>query len=548
MDPKCNLSILLIVVFVWLIPLCLTSTEVFFFDEIADPASAQEIPSFVSESLYFTETEDSIMDFSRVELSHDFLKTDGFRAGQTIYLDMPDGERITAIVEKFAEDINQTLTLVAKLEGSEFGYVIISQADGRYLGRINNPARREYYHLISSQQRESFLVKIDRTKHRPGNRHGPIIPPSGTGSGTSDNSGTDRAVYRKTAGPDELAIIDLMIVYTPTAYAWAETNSSGINNVIAQAMHLAQMTLDNSDTGIILRLVHSREVNHNESSRGSVELHRIRSSPDNPGPANYDGYQIVGYMDEVHDWRDQYGADLVAYFPIVNDCDGMAFLLLEPDGQPEYAFSLTNIRAAASSYTHIHEIGHNLGAHHHYYQNFQPGPGIFYYSSGWRWTGSDNNHYCSVMTYAQGNFFFDNIDHVKVPLFSNPEILHYDAEAGDYFYADNARTLRETKHIAASYRGMNEQYSPLVRNYPNPFNDTTTISFLVADQGNVRIEMFNIKGQLIKTLLDEEMNTGMHKISWDGRNSKGRTVPSGLYLYRVVISGKAVNGKMMMLK
>ncbi len=546
--PKGTFSLLLKVFFILLIPLSLISTEVFFYDQKDRLESTQATRPFIREFLNFTEIENSVIKFGRVELNHHFLKSDGFRAGQVIYLDMPDGERLTAFVEKFAEDINQTLTLRAKIEGSEFGYALISQSNGRYLGRINIPERREYYQLISSQGRESYLVKVDRTKHRHTNKHGPIIPPPGKGLEISGSSGAVRAKSRKAAGPDGLAIIDLMIVYTPLSSSWADAYSGGINNVIAQAMHLAQLTLDNSDTSIVLRLVLSRQVNHTESPRGAVELYRIRSSPENPGPQNYEGYQINGYMDEIHLWRDQFGADLVAYFPHVSDCEGMAFLLNEPDGRPDYSFSLTNISVAASSYTHIHEVGHNLGAHHHYYQNFQPGPGIFHYSSGWRWTGYDENNYCSVMTYEPGYFFPDNIDHVRVPLFSNPEILHHDVEAGHPFYGDNARTLRETKHVVASYRGMNEQYSPIVRNYPNPFNEKTTISFLAADQGNVKIEMFNIKGQLIKTLLNQDMSMGMHKVTWDGRNNKGRIVPSGLYLYRVISRGNTINRKMMILK
>ena len=535
-----TVSLLLLVVLLQMMPLALGATELFCHLHEERGAAAEEAPTFIREFLSFSESGDSVIRISRVDLNRLFQQREGFRAGHAVYFELPAGERLTGFVESFVEDINGTLTLRARIEGSEFGYILISHSEGRYLGRISIPERGEYYQLMSSRDREHYLLQIDKSRKGHIQRSGPIIPPADTSP--------QRMSGRREAGPDDLAVIDLMIVYTPTAYSWAEVNSGGINNTIAQAMNMAQITLDNSRTSIILRLVLSRQVNHGESPNGSVELFRIRSSPESPWPEQHQGYQVAGYMDEIHLWRDQYGADLVAYFAFVTDCSGMAFLLQDVNGQPDYGFSLTNIQAAASSYTHIHEIGHNMGAHHHIEQNFQPGSGIFYYSSGWRWTGSDGNHYCSVMTYESSQYFSDNIDHVNVPYFSNPDVLHFGVETGHPVYADNARTLRETKHVVASYRGIEDQYAPLIRNYPNPFNETTTISFLVSEQGRVKIDIFNIKGQLVTTLLNEEIDAGMHTASWDGRDAGGRIQASGLYIYRVKDPENIRTRKMMLLK
>jgi len=88
-----------------------------------------------------------------------------------------------------------------------------------------------------------------------------------------------------------------------------------------------------------------------------------------------------------------------------------------------------------------------------------------------------------------------------------------------------------------------------ISNHPNPFNPSTTISYSLADNiKNPKIEIYNIKGQLVRALeLPEEQ--GANTVNWDGRNKQDNPVSSGVYLYRLVNNGKAVQSrKMMMLK
>ncbi len=73
-------------------------------------------------------------------------------------------------------------------------------------------------------------------------------------------------------------------------------------------------------------------------------------------------------------------------------------------------------------------------------------------------------------------------------------------------------------------------------NYPNPFNPSTTIPFALPAAADVRIEIFNVLGQPVRTLLDEKRAAGEHMITWNGRDNNGRAVESGLYLYRVRVS------------
>ena len=79
----------------------------------------------------------------------------------------------------------------------------------------------------------------------------------------------------------------------------------------------------------------------------------------------------------------------------------------------------------------------------------------------------------------------------------------------------------------------------LHQNYPNPFNPTTTISFDVEQTSTfVTLSIFNIKGQKVKTLIDEVLSAGEHSIVWNGEDASGKKVGSGIYLYKLNVNGK----------
>jgi len=83
----------------------------------------------------------------------------------------------------------------------------------------------------------------------------------------------------------------------------------------------------------------------------------------------------------------------------------------------------------------------------------------------------------------------------------------------------------------------------LSQNYPNPFNAGTTISYSISKSANVRIEVYNILGQLIETLVNENQPAGVYKAIWNAAN-----LPSGVYFYRVESGGIAETRKMLLLK
>jgi len=88
----------------------------------------------------------------------------------------------------------------------------------------------------------------------------------------------------------------------------------------------------------------------------------------------------------------------------------------------------------------------------------------------------------------------------------------------------------------------------LQQNYPNPFNPTTTIAFTISDDSIVNLSVYNIKGQRVKTLLNEQMPKGAHTIVWNGKDGLGRDVASGIYFYRLNAGGFVNTKKMLLLK
>jgi hypothetical protein len=88
----------------------------------------------------------------------------------------------------------------------------------------------------------------------------------------------------------------------------------------------------------------------------------------------------------------------------------------------------------------------------------------------------------------------------------------------------------------------------LEQNYPNPFNPATTIQFDSPDRTHVNLTVYNVLGQKVTTLIDEELGPDSYEQVWDGTNEGGSHVASGIYFYRLSAGDKLETKKMMLLK
>ncbi|HHE37758.1 MAG TPA: T9SS type A sorting domain-containing protein, partial [Candidatus Cloacimonetes bacterium] len=85
-------------------------------------------------------------------------------------------------------------------------------------------------------------------------------------------------------------------------------------------------------------------------------------------------------------------------------------------------------------------------------------------------------------------------------------------------------------------------------NYPNPFNPITTIKFGLKENADVRLVIYNSKGQKVRTLINENREAGYHQITWNGKDDSGRVTSSGIYFYKLKTGdGKFSSTKKMIL-
>lgn len=90
--------------------------------------------------------------------------------------------------------------------------------------------------------------------------------------------------------------------------------------------------------------------------------------------------------------------------------------------------------------------------------------------------------------------------------------------------------------------------SSLDQNYPNPFNPTTTISFFIKENAEVRLDVYDARGSLVRTLVNERQRMGAHRAIWNGKNNAGQDTASGVYFYRLTAGDFTSTKKMVLLK
>ena len=87
----------------------------------------------------------------------------------------------------------------------------------------------------------------------------------------------------------------------------------------------------------------------------------------------------------------------------------------------------------------------------------------------------------------------------------------------------------------------------LANNYPNPFNPATTIKYALPEASNVTLEIYNVVGQVVRTLVADHQNAGRYVVQWDATNESGNSLSSGIYFYRLQAGGEFLEVKKMLL-
>ena len=168
-------------------------------------------------------------------------------------------------------------------------------------------------------------------------------------------------------------------------------------------------------------------------------------------------------------------------------------------------------------------------------------PEILNWSNTLSYLNEENNYHFGIASTESAS---SNVEFLRIP-FSN-------AESNEITFEVSANGDSQTITVPNVLDNANNQTSPLidtlVGNYPNPFNPTTTISYSVANENNVEIAIYNIKGQKVKTLINQVIQSGDHSISWNGNDSSDTKVSSGIYFCKTRIGEKEFIKKMILMK
>jgi hypothetical protein len=108
---------------------------------------------------------------------------------------------------------------------------------------------------------------------------------------------------------------------------------------------------------------------------------------------------------------------------------------------------------------------------------------------------------------------------------------------------DGQRLLFKTEAVSTPATALT-----LYQNHPNPFNPETTIRFLLPQKAHTNLSIFDARGRLVITLVDGLLGDGLKSYPWNGKNSKGQSVGSGVYFYRLRTGDKTLTRKMLLIK
>ena len=111
---------------------------------------------------------------------------------------------------------------------------------------------------------------------------------------------------------------------------------------------------------------------------------------------------------------------------------------------------------------------------------------------------------------------------------------------------ENSASLPVTS-VNFNVPGVPQQFI-LHNNYPNPFNPATTIAFQLPTATDVMVKIYNMLGREVKVLISKRFDAGTYSVLWDGLDSQGKQVASGVYLYRIETKGFSQTRKLLLLK
>ncbi|HSJ56439.1 MAG TPA: M12 family metallo-peptidase [Anaerolineae bacterium] len=370
-----------------------------------------------------------------VLIDSSLLPADPARASEWLTLNLFD-DAVFNVARDGLESSGRGYVWRGQVEGLELGQVVLLVVDGRVTGNVVTP--HAFYQVRHVRDGWHVVREVDQSAFPPEADPVPVDLPD-----TPDRP----AVAAELA--DDGSTIDVLVVYTPAARNYAG-GTSAIEDLIYLAVAESNTSYANSAITQRLRLVHAAEVSYLESGDIELDLIRLRQTSDS-------------YMDAVHSWRDTHGADEVLML-VANGggfC-GISYMMDSVSGTfASWAFAVVQLDCATGYYSFAHELGHNMGARHDWYQDGSITP--YTYAHGyvnavdrWRtvmaydWECSDAGYNCTRLPYWSNPEVWYGGDPMGIPEGTGtgcaPGVPRPNCDA------DNRKTLNNTAYTVANFR------------------------------------------------------------------------------------------------
>ena len=124
--------------------------------------------------------------------------------------------------------------------------------------------------------------------------------------------------------------------------------------------------------------------------------------------------------------------------------------------------------------------------------------------------------------------------------YTNTKLINNEWNRGAY-------SIEWSQFYVDTLKKNNEEFI-LSQNFPNPFNSRTVIKYNLPGNGKISINIYDIIGRKITTLLSEEQSVGEHYILWNGKNNLGYDIASGIYFYNIIFNDLSITKKMILAK
>jgi len=397
--------------------------------------------------------------------------------GRPLSLNLFEDAVYDGIVERPVKVSVETTGWVGRLEGTEHGSFAMVVVDGVLAANVYTHDSGVFQ--IRLVEGDVYTVnQMDPTAYPPcGNGPeqlggGDAMPLSGAAAqtpvesnATSDADDEESPIEGTVAGSDTLEV-DVLVVYTPLARA-AAGGTSAMNAVVNLGAVETNDAYYHSGVHQHIDLVYIGEVDYEETGFIKEGLDRLTDKRD-------------GFMDEVHDLRGIYGADLVTL--VVRDTSycGIGWTLIMP-GVPvwnHYAFNSVKLDCfTGPDWSFAHELGHNMGCFHDR-ENVDPDSyePIDPWAYGYRFIGDSGTEWRTIMAYAPGT---------RIQQFSNPYATYdgqptgiYEGREGEAYNARTINrtltTIRDLRDIVTEIRWVQFGYSGFeFGTFANPYNSLT---------------------------------------------------------------------------